>query len=260
MNSEILINSDRASKIIEIIRKNGTVSVNYLAELFQVSGTTIRTDLTRLEESGEIVRTHGGAMLRSSFTRETGIAERESKEEKNQIAEAAVQLLNNYDTVLIDTGTTMVAFARALVRSPLKNLRIFTIDFEVAGILENNSSFEIRLIGGKVRNGFHYCYGHQVIEELKKYNFEKLFLATSAIDPIHGLTTSNVDLAELKTTMLNVSRKIILLTDSSKIGRIDFQKFADISSIDTLITDNNANADIIPVFKEQIGAITIASE
>lgn len=252
MDIENITNMDRAEKIIDIIREKGTVSVGYLSELFHVSGTTIRTDLTRLEESGEIVRTHGGAMLRSSFTRETGIAEREHKEEKNRIAQRAIQYVNNSDTILIDTGTTMSAFARALLRSPLKDLRIFTIDFEIAGILENNPSFEVRMIGGRVRNGFHYCYGHQVIEEIRKYNFEKLFLSSSAIDSKHGLTTSNVDLAELKDSMISASRTIYLLSDSSKVGQVDFQRFARLQDIDVFITDQMVQPEMLERIQEQI--------
>ncbi|MCI7812774.1 MAG: DeoR/GlpR family DNA-binding transcription regulator [Lachnospiraceae bacterium] len=259
MNNENILSSERAEKIIEIIKEKGTVSVSYLSDFFHVSGTTIRTDLTRLEESGAIVRTHGGAMLRSSIIREMSMSERANNVEKNLIASEAVRLIHDSDTILIDTGTTMTAFARVLVRSALKNLRIFTIDFEVAGILESNPEFEIRLIGGRVRNGFHYCYGHQVIEELKKYNFEKLFLATSAIDKTCGLTTSNVDLAELKSTMVHVAGKVVLLSDSSKVGRIDFQKFADIQDIDLLITDNHIRPDYLQSFGEKLKKIIVST-
>ncbi|MBQ1311440.1 MAG: DeoR/GlpR transcriptional regulator [Blautia sp.] len=255
METENVTYLNRAEKIIDILREKGTVNVGYLAELFHVSGTTIRTDLNRLEENGEIVRTHGGAMLRSSYIRESRIAEREHEEEKNRIAQAAVQFVHNSDTILIDTGTTMAAFARALTRSSLKELRIFTIDLEIAAVLENNPSFEIRMVGGRVRNGFHYCYGHQVIEEIGKYNFEKLFLATSAMESSHGLTTSNVDLAELKEAMIRASGTIYLLSDSSKAGQVDFQRFANLRDIDVCITDHNIPADILETFREQMGTV-----
>ena len=257
MNNETILNSERMEKIIEIIKEQRTVSVSYLADLFHVSGTTIRTDLTRLEENGDIIRTHGGAMLRSLVARELDMTKRENTDEKIRIASEAIRHISNSDTILIDTGTTMTALARALVRSSLKNLRIFTIDLEAARILEANPEFEIRLIGGLVRNGFHYCYGHQVIEELKKYNFEKLFLGVSGIDIEYGLTTSNVDLADLKVAMIQGSRNICLLSDSSKIGRMDFQKCASVDDIDLFITDRGIRQDHLQKLQETMGKIIV---
>lgn len=257
MGNDTVYNSERAEKILALIREHNSVSVNYLAEYFNVSGATIRTDLTKLENSGDIIRTHGGAMMKTSIHREQLISERLHAEQKSLIANKALELINNGDTVLIDTGTTMLYLAQALVKSSLSKLRVFTNDLEVTRILEAKENFDVHLLGGKVRNGFHYCYGHQIIEELRKYNFEKLFIASAAISTTHGLTVSNDELAQIKAAMIRASKNIILLADSSKVNRVDFQTFADIHEIDVLIMDGGVSPQYEKKLRENISNVIL---
>lgn len=167
MKNDIIYSNERAEKILEILRSQNSVSVSYLADYFNVSGTTIRIDLTKLENSGNIIRTHGGAMLKSSLGREQMIDERSNSEQKSLISLKALDFVSENDTLLIDTGTTMISFAQALVASSISNLRIFTNDIKIAQILEEKPHFDVHLLGGKIRNHFHYCYGSQITEELK---------------------------------------------------------------------------------------------
>ena len=158
--------------------------------------------------------------------------------EKERIALKAVTLISENDTILIDTGTTMHALAGALAASQLTHLRVYSNDLDVLRILEEKESFELHLMGGVIRNGFHYTAGNQVIAELGNYHFGKMFLATSAISLESGLTTANSDLAAIKAAMISASEQVILLTDSSKMHHVLFQRFADLEAIDTLITDS----------------------
>ena len=208
MEDNRLYTLQRRNEILRILREQGSISVNQLAEHFQVSGTTIRLDLTALEKTGVISRTHGGAMLSGNTEREPLILERKNKAEKERIALKAVTLISENDTILIDTGTTMHALAGALAASPLTHLRVYSNDLEVLRILEE-----------------------------KEY-FGKMFLATSAISLECGLTTANSDLAAIKTAMISASEEVILLTDSSKMHHVLFQRFADLEAVDTLITDS----------------------
>ena len=258
MENDTVYTAERTEKILEIIRSQNSVSVKYLADYFNVSGATIRTDLTKLENSGDIIRTHGGAMLKTSLHHEQQINERFNADKKIMIANRALEFIHDGDTVLIDTGTTMLYLAQALARSSFSKVRIFTNDIEIVRILEEKEDFEIHLLGGKIRNSFHYCYGHQSIEELKKYNFEKMFLATAAISTTHGLTVSNDELAQVKTAMIKSSKNIILLADSSKINRIDFQTFADIGEVDVLIMDSGITPSYEKKLKEHISKIILA--
>ena len=237
---ERLFTEERRDEIIRLLEESGSLSVQDLSEHFNVSGTTIRTDLSVLEEKGYLRRTHGGAVLPQppvSYFRELGIQERTRLREKQAIAEAALQYVSPYDTILIDNGTTMASFCTAIVRSSLSSLTVYSNDLNGIQILESKETFELRLLGGRVRSGFHYTYGQQVLDELGKYHFRRLFLATNAVSA-DGLTTVNSDLAAVKQAMIAAAEETILLADSSKIGQVGFQKFADLSKIDIMITDN----------------------
>lgn len=258
MDNTTLYNNERLEKILDIIRSQHSVSVNYLADYFHVSGATIRTDLSRLENKGDIIRTHGGATIKSAIYHEQLINERLHDDLKMLIANQALAQVGENDTILIDTGTTMLFFAQALVRSSISRLKIYTNDIEVARILEAKEEFDIHLLGGKMRNGFHYCYGHQLIEELKNYHFEKLFVAASAIDIERGLTIYNSDLAQMKAAMIDSSKTVILLADSSKAELVDFQTFADINSVDVLIMDSGVPPLYVQKLKEHIANIVLA--
>lgn len=196
-------------------------------------------------------------MLKSSIQRELRISDRTNDDKKALIANKALELINSEDTLLLDTGTTMQALAQALLRSSLKRIRIYTIDLEVIRILEPRDDFELYLMGGKIRNGFHYCYGRTIPDELKYYNFEKLFLASSAISFEHGLTVSNNELAQMKQAMMQSSKNICLLADSTKLGRIDFQSFAGLEEIDTLIMDANVSDPDKEKLNEQISKVVL---
>lgn len=235
-----LFTEDRRDEIVRMVRETKSLSVQDLASHFGVSGTTIRTDLSALEEKGFLRRTHGGAVLpesERSLFRELGIYERTHSSEKQAIAEAALSLVSSHETILIDNGTTMAAFCTALTRSSLTGLTVYSNDLFGMQILETKENCELCLIGGSVRSGFHYTYGQQVLDELGSYHFPKLFLATNALTK-DGLTTVNSDLAAVKQAMIKASEEIILLADSSKFGQVGFRKFADLSAVHTLITDS----------------------
>lgn len=234
---------ERQNEILNVIKREKSVSVNELSERFQVTKATIRTDLTRLEQSGEIKRTHGGAVLNVREELEPRLLDRMNQEEKMRIAAQAIDYVNDHEVILIDTGTTAFAFAQALVKSDKKDLMIYSNDMSVLLLLESRKDFSLNILGGKIRSGFHYAYGENLIDELKLYHFDKLFLTASAMDVKSGLTTVHPDLARLKQAMIKASREVIVLTDSTKYGKTHFQRYASLSDIDVLITDSGISEE-----------------
>lgn len=252
-----LFTTQRREGILRLLEAQGSVSVAQLAERFQVSGTTIRLDLTALENAGSISRTHGGAVLRLPTLRESLIRERKNQEEKDRIAQRAVAFLEEQDTILIDTGTTMLAFAKALVVSSLEHLTVYSNDLDILRVLEEKEDFELYLLGGRVRNGFHYSYGTQAIAELARCHFQKLFLATSAISMEDGLTTANADLAAMKSAMVASAQEVFLLTDSTKARQVAFRQFAELSQVDTIITDKSLDSQTAAALGETVGRLIL---
>ena len=253
-----LFTGQRRGEILRLIRQRGTVSVGELAGQFHVSGTTIRLDLACLEKAGGITRTHGGAMLNELSFHEPLISERVHEREKAAIALRALEHIESNDVLLLDTGTTMVALARALILSSFTKLTVYSNDLDVLRILEEKESWDLFLLGGKVRNGFHYTCGPRMIKDLANLHFKKAFIATSAISYQAGLTVSNPDLALLKSAMIASAETVCLLADSSKLHRVDFQKFAGFDDIDILITDSGISREDLTALKERVKTFEIA--
>lgn len=252
-----MYNKERVERIMQILRQNGSVSVNELAEIFQVSGATIRTDLAKMDKAGMLTRTHGGAIMNSPVLRETLLTERMHTDKKRLIAQRALQFIHERSIILMDTGTTMAALAQALVQSRLEELTVFTNDLEVIRILEEKENFTLTLLGGKVRNRFHYCYGSSLQQELADYHFSTVFLATSALHEVYGLTTENIELANIKSEMVRTADKVILLADSSKMGNVQLRKFASLSEIDTLIMDDGLSAEDREKLRSAVGNLIL---
>lgn len=256
MEENRLYTKQRRNEILRILREQGSISVNELSRQLQVSGTTIRLDLTDLEKTGILSRTHGGAIWNNT-DHEPLIRERKNESQKNRIGKKAVSFISEHDTILIDTGTTMLSFAHALLDSECNHLIVYSNDLDVLRTLEEKEAFELHLLGGVLRNGFHYTYGNQVISELSNYHFNKLFLATSAISMNYGLTVSNSDLAMVKSKMVSVSETVFLLTDSTKIHHVAFQRFADLSDVNILIMDNDLKNQDLVSLQEKIPQIIL---
>lgn len=252
-----MYNKERIERILEILKENGSISVNELAERFQVSGATIRSDLKKMREAGLITRTHGGAMVNSPLRRETMLTERVHADRKQLIAERALDFIHEQDILLLDTGTTMVALAEALVRSSFQELTVFSNDLDVIRILEEKEHFSLYLFGGKVRSRFHYCYGSEILDELSGCHFTTLFLAASAIHEVYGLTTENTELARIKSGMIRASAKAILLADSSKVGNVHLRKFASLSDVDTLIMDRDVPPEYEAVLRSSVNNLVL---
>ena len=248
---------ERQNEILKTIRREKSISVNELSRRFQVTKETIRTDLNKLEQTGEIKRTHGGAVLMVREELEPTLLDRSNSEEKMRIARQALNYVEDHQAILIDTGTTAFAFSRALAESDKKDLTIFSNDLTVLLELENRKDLQLNVLGGRIRSGFHYSYGEGLIDELEQYHFDKLFLTVSAMDIKSGLTTAQPDLARLKQAMVRASQEVIVLTDSTKYGKTHFQSYAALSDIDILITDDGMGEKDVEQLKKQIKNIVL---
>lgn len=235
--NKFLFAEERKQKILKLLDSQERVQVSDLVELFQVSGSTIRTDMRELEKEKLITRTHGGAIKNPQKSFEDIPKQRETTKEKEAIAIEAVKQLNDGDSIVIDTGTSCLAFAKHLTQSKLKNIKVVTYDIEIASLLSEETNFEVSIIGGVIRNGFMYTYGEVVAEQLKEFLVDKAIIATSTFSLEKGLHTPNVGTAQLKKILFNISSQRILLCESRKIGKESYKRFAKIEEIDLLITD-----------------------
>jgi len=240
-----LFAEERRDQILLMLKEQSKLLVPELCTHFDVSQATIRNDLRELEASGKLKRTHGGAIPvgKASFDPISRDKKVDHKDEKRRIAAMAASLVEDGDTIAIDTGTTTFELARLLVGR--QRLTIVTNDLMIAFFLENNSDASVVLTGGMLRKGFHCTTGPSVHEQMSKYNVDKAFMATNALSLEKGLTTPGIDLADVKKAMIRIASQVVFLVDSSKFGRISFIKFADFDVADKIITDKGAGKKTI---------------
>ena len=238
---DFLYAEQRRNRIMDMVRADGQVIVSDLCDLFQVSATTIRIDLTELERKGLLERTHGGAIPVQNARFELTSSEKSSKNtaSKAAIASEAMAFIHDGLSIAIDTGTTGLELARQLAVSGIPRLTVVTNDFVTAACLEQMESCQVVLLGGMVRPGFHCTTGTAVIRQLSELYIDLFFLATNGIDYTRGLSTPAQEIATIKQHMIAVSRRTILLADRSKFGTNAFCKFADVADVDVIISDQS---------------------
>lgn len=242
---------DRRTKILEMLESKGHVKVSSLSDLFRVSDVTIRNDLTELEGKGFLVRTRGGGIRSQGNGIDYKLAEKAKKHapEKQAIGKKAAELIKDDDTIIIDSGTTTMELAKNLGVS--KNLTVITNALNIAGQLAGYDNMRVIMLGGSIRKNSLSLVGSIAENSMKNFYCDKLFMGVDGIDCEFGITTPNVEEGNLNKMMIQNSKKVIVLADSSKFKRRSFAFIAPISKISTIITDKNIPEEELGNLKNQ---------
>ncbi|MBN1676125.1 MAG: DeoR/GlpR transcriptional regulator [Kiritimatiellae bacterium] len=234
---------ERRIRILERLKREQKITVVELCDAFGVSSATIRTDLRELQRRGLLVRTHGGAIEKTKTGFELDSENKRVRHlaEKQRIAEAALDLVEDGDTLLVDTGTTTLELAKRL--SARRDLTIVTNDIEIARILEEIESAKILFMGGMLRRRFHCTVGLQGRDMLAGVMVDKAFMGANSVSVRDGAGTPDISQAETKKSMIAISNKVVILCDHSKIGQVSFARFATLEQIDTIVTDRIERPD-----------------
>ena len=231
---------ERKLKILEFIEEHRKATVVELCQRFKVSSATIRNDLRDLEAAGLLIRTHGGAMVKTKTGLEPDMSLRkvQNLEEKRRIAEAALRLVEDGDTIVLDTGTTTYELARLL--GDKRDLTVVTNDLPIALLLEDFDSVRVVLVGGMVRRKFHCTVASSFsgMNALSDLTVDKAFMAANGFSLEKGASTPDINHSETKKIMISIAARVILLFDSSKMGRNSFAIFAPLDKIDAIVTDS----------------------
>ncbi|MGM5629841.1 DeoR/GlpR family DNA-binding transcription regulator [Apibacter raozihei] len=258
------IHNLRQQKILKVLSSNSYLSVIDLANTFQVTEATIRKDLRYLENLGLVSRKHGGVVgcQDSIIVGETHNLSKEKIHisEKQLIAQAALNLINDQDFVSLAPGTTTQYLATEIVNSEIQNLSVLSATINTSVILQNKSDINLMQVGGDIRLSSGAAVGIYSEQMIKNYFSGKLFFGADGIDLQFGISTSTTVEVELNRMMIENSEKVILLADSSKIGKRGFSKIVDIECIDVLITDAHISDNDYHNIKDLGIEIIIAEE
>ena len=228
----------RREEILKLLEKTGTLSVGALAEHFALSVVTIRKDLDDLASEGLVQRTFGGAVFsnQSLFNSSFRDSARQHGHQKHAIATAAMEYIQDGDTVILDSGTTTLALAQ-LLKKQLKSA--FIITCSVPAALELSSAgYDILLLGGIVRNESLTLLGRETLAVLERYRADKAFLGSSGFTAKRGHGTSNLEHAQIKEAIIRASEQTYVLVDSSKYGHYCLSSFTRLRDVALTITDS----------------------
>ena len=238
---------ERQQAILDYLQIHGRTPVEQLAEYFQTTGTTIRKDLTALENDNKVLRTYGSVVLSQMndedeidlpITNKTTI----NAVAKMKIGKAAADLIQNGDSIIMDQGSTVLQMVPNLIH--FENLTIMTNSLHIINALTSlNTDFELLMCGGTYRTKSGSFHGILAESAVEKFSFDKLFIGTDGFDLNVGLTTFN-EVHGVSKAMCNAAREIIVLTDSSKFHRRSPNIVCPLDKITTVITDNNIDHNI----------------
>ena len=257
MPSNGLLNEERRREILDVLHRDGRVLVKDLARHFRISQITIRKDLEFLDGQGVVQRTHGGALpVQGGALLDPTLREKEKlhRRQKAQIAEAAARLVEPGQSVLLDSGTTTTAIARAL--KDMAQLTVITNALNIAAELAG-THIEVILTGGTLRKNSFSLVGPLAERALRQLSADILFLGVDGFDTKAGLFTPNLLESEVNRAMIEVSRRTIAVCDSSKFGRRSLCNIMPVSAVQEVITDQQIPKADLHALKEAGVRITL---
>jgi DeoR family fructose operon transcriptional repressor len=241
-NEPLIPDNDRREAILHLLRERTTATLVELAERFQVSEMTVRRDIQKLAGSGQVIRVPGGARIERSFGGEKSFFERLQRmgDAKQSIGKAAAALIEDGQSVTLDSGTTTLYIARHLRQR--RDISIFTFSLAVLEELSGCDSVRVQLTGGTYRRSSHDLIGHAVDASLSAIHTDKVFFGAAALSFRKGVMVYD---PEAPRGLLETAHERILVLDSSKIDQEARYGYCRLEQCDLIITDHGIVPDAL---------------
>lgn len=242
--------NQRREKILELLKEDGSAKVINLSRIFRVSEVTIRQDLEKLEKDGLVKREHGGAYLKEieNQVRNFSLMNQSNLDKKASIGKTASELIEDGDTIILDSGSTTTEIANQLLGR--KNLTVITNALNIALLLGAEPGIEVIMTGGEFKPPTLSLTGQKAADFFSDVHVDKLFLATAGISLRSGLTYPSLSDIVVKKAMIDVAEVVYLVADSTKIGKGAFASLGALSLIDYIITDSDIRNDQLQLFRD----------
>lgn len=237
---------DRQAKICRFVESKGFVTIEFLAQEFDVTPQTIRRDINTLSKKGLIHRYHGGAGMPPT-TENVSYNKRKVLcfQEKQRIAQSVAKEIPDHASLFINIGTTTEAVAQAL--SNHRKLRIITNNLNVATMLANNENFELIVAGGMVRYRDSGIIGVATIDFIQQFKVDFGIIGISGIDTDGTLLDFDYREVRAARAIIDNSRKVFLVADHTKFGRNAMVRLGNIGEIDALFTDEQPPTPLVEI-------------
>lgn len=237
----------RRNKILERLRRDGSIRVSELSSELGVTSVTLRTDLDSLEQDGYLERVQGGAILKVRTEERLSLVSEDSG--KIAIGQKAAQHICDGSTLFINSGTTTRCVATALKQH--KNINVVTNSIAVAMELKEISSIHVILLGGEVNSQYAFTYGEDAKNQLLHYQADWAILSVDGISSEAGITTFHADEAMIDRMMIERAQKTLIVADHSKIGRVGFTCIRTLDAGVELITDCKSTEETLKTMEKE---------
>lgn len=254
MNAQVmelgLLVEQRRRRIGELVREQGRATVEELAERFGTSLVTIRADLSNLESSGVLIRTHGGALPPvDDLDHPLTVKQLQHHAEKVRIAQAAAELIQDGETIILDSGTTTEEIARQIRKTEFTGINVITNALNIALVLIDVPFVRLIMPGGILRRESKSLSGHMAEAAMDNLQADRLYLGADGLDPEIGVMTPHLAEAELNAKMIRISRQVVAVADSSKLRRRNISLIAKVEQLHMLITDSAAPMEAVEALR-----------
>jgi len=242
---------ERRRQMLKILEEKGSVSVKELSELLNISKVSVRSHLKRLEEEGLLIRMRGGAVIpnRSRLELTFAIRERLNIEEKRLIGEAAAQLVQDGESIILDASTTALQVAKRI--KDRQYLTVVTNGIYTALELAGCPNITVMLLGGVLRAPSMSLVGPQAEEAISRLHVDRGFFSCRGLTLEAGLCDANIHEVQLKRAMVRACKEVTALVDYSKIGAVSFASFAPVEALHRIITDDRAPDAYLASFRDR---------
>lgn len=241
----------RRRRICEMVEASERMTVEELSGYFDLSVGTIRNDLNVLAAIGALVRIRSGALAhRKAEDLSVGVMQHGCRPEMLLIAAAAVIQIKDGQTIMLDSGTTTGYIAQQIRNLKLQSINVITNALDIAGLLADVPHVTLIMLGGVLRPSSNALCGPQAEAALRSLHADILFLGFDGLDPEIGVMTQHLPEAHLNIPMIQIARRVVLVGDSSNVGRRSLSVIAQIKQIDQIITDAGANPAIVKALRK----------
>jgi len=235
--------------ILELLdERGGQATIKEIAEDLNISEMTARRDVSKLEQSGLVSRFFGGVSLNRGILIEQALPIRNQNlsAEKKIIGQKALEYVNDGDTICVGTGTTLNHFAKQLAG---KNVTVVTTSIFTSMSL-GDSGLTVYLAGGKINYQHMYTYGEGAINFYRTMNFDTAFISAAGFSLEGGISEYTEESALIKRTMVEQSKKVVILVDHTKFSRERPFRSIEIEDVDVVITDKMPDSQYLEIFEK----------
>jgi len=255
-----MLAAERHRLILQTLEQQGVVRVAHMAEVLSVTEETVRRDLDKLEEDGQLMRRHGGAIPVEHDeveNRETShrLRERLHVDEKSAIADVALRFVHENDTIALDASSTALFLAERIPNMPLA---VLTNSAPVAMALSQKPLVRVLCAGGTLSPASLSFVGPLAAEFMGRFHADKAFLSCRALDSERGLSDANDQQALVRTRMLEISDRAFVMVDHSKLGKRALFSFAPLRPEMDIITTSETDSELLDRLRARVGAVHLA--